>query len=310
MTKDINDLAFSGNWAELMPILRLNPVLANSPSEQKGYTALHQAAWHGASLDVVGELLSLGADRGLRTRSRQQTAHDIAVEKHRDRDDLKYILVNQGCSIAQLMRKVVAENAELFGSYDGNQLVFDRLIECFGLDTFLRSQDELLQWIEAAFFTVTGVSLSSSESISYGPDIGFSKAETSFWKGQFLPILIDLASRSHLIPIERHWGVISDLFEPAPDQWGLRGDLFLWIEMRQALCHVKIPETSDELAKILSAAFTALTCKAIGEGRPFSVERFSRGGMSGGSISCEFWREKFIPLMQQRLVWLRNTWRC
>jgi hypothetical protein len=57
MDKQVIDLSFHGNWAELLPLLRRYPNLVNAASEPKGYTALHQAAWHGASLAVVGELL-------------------------------------------------------------------------------------------------------------------------------------------------------------------------------------------------------------------------------------------------------------
>ena len=45
-------LAFQGEWNTLLPILRDYPDLVNHPSEPKGYTPLHQAAWHGANLSV------------------------------------------------------------------------------------------------------------------------------------------------------------------------------------------------------------------------------------------------------------------
>lgn len=310
MTKQIADLAFSGNWESLLPILRRNPTLVNSSSEQKGYTVLHQAAWHGASPSVVGELLALGADRGLRTQSKQQTAFDIAIEKHVGREDLKYILAPGSRSLSQLIRKAVAENPDLFGDYDGNQIICDRLVECFGSDAFCHSIEELNTRMNAAFIAVTGVSLSLPVTITCGPsDFLSMEADTRFWSDRFLPILRELTVRSHLIPIEKEWAVIADLFYPAPNQWGLRGSPFLWLEMRQALCHVGVPETSDDLARILSAAFTSLTCKVMENARDFSVPRFSRGGMSGGWISSQFWSVDFIPMMQRRLLWLRETWR-
>jgi hypothetical protein len=309
MTKQIADLAFSGNWESLLPILRRNPTLINSLSEHKGYTVLHQAAWHGASLSVFGELLALGADRGLKTQTKKQTACDIAIEKHAGREDLKYILAPGSRSLAQLIRKAVAETPDLFGDYDGNQIICDRLVECFGSDTFCHSTEELNARMDAAFIAVTGVSLSLPVAITCGPTDSFSmEADTRFWNDRFLPILRELTVRSHFIPIEKKWAVIADLFYPAPNRWGLRGDLFLWLEMRQALCHVGVPETSDDLVRILSAAFTSLTCEAMENAREFSVPRFSRGGMSGGWISSQFWSVDFIPMMQQRLVWLRETW--
>lgn len=45
-------LAFQGEWDALLPILRDYPHLVNHPSEPKGYTPLHQTAWHGADLSV------------------------------------------------------------------------------------------------------------------------------------------------------------------------------------------------------------------------------------------------------------------
>ena len=82
--RSVNDkvlkLAFQGEWEMLLPILGDYPHLVNLPSEPKGYTPLHQAAWHGANLSVIGELLSLGADRSATTNTKLQTAYDIVVE--------------------------------------------------------------------------------------------------------------------------------------------------------------------------------------------------------------------------------------
>ncbi len=310
MTNTVNELAFAGKWVELLPILNRAPELVRCPSEPKGYTVLHQAAWHGASPNVIGELLALGADRGLRTRSKGQTAQDIAIEKHVERKDLNYLLSLGRRSLAQLMRKAVAENHDFFHEYDGNQIICDRMIECFGLDTYCHSEEELDTHLAAAFTALTGVTLSSSEVITCGPkDSNTMSVDTRFWNDRFLPTLRSLVNRSHVIPIENEWAVVADLFDPPPEQWGLRGSLFLWLEMRQALCHVEIPEGPDALARILAAAFESLTGTSLEAGREFSIKRFSRGGMSGGWISREWWREELIPLLQNRLVWLQQSWR-
>lgn len=92
MNRQVSEMAYHGNWTELLPLLRAHPPLVNFASDAKSYTPLHQAAWHGASLAVVGELLELGADRNLKTRDKDQTAHEIAIEKHPDRHDLDYVL--------------------------------------------------------------------------------------------------------------------------------------------------------------------------------------------------------------------------
>ena len=47
MTADVVELAYKGEWPELLRHLESQPHLVNSISA-KGYTPLHQAAWHGA----------------------------------------------------------------------------------------------------------------------------------------------------------------------------------------------------------------------------------------------------------------------
>ena len=112
---------------------------------------------------------------------------------------------------------------------------------------------------------------------------------------------------SHVAVFSR-WA-ISDLFEPAPERWGLRGDLFLWMEMRHALCHVEIPEQPQELGQTISSAFRALTGEDLTRSADFLVDRFARGGMSSGMVCSRFWRKEFIQLLQQRSKWLHETWR-
>jgi hypothetical protein len=70
------DLAYKGDWEGLLRMGVESPSLINSRRLQKrigpggaqsrptaGYTALHQAAWHGAPVEVVQALIDLGAHR-------------------------------------------------------------------------------------------------------------------------------------------------------------------------------------------------------------------------------------------------------
>jgi ankyrin repeat protein len=84
MRGQLATLAYNGQWTDLLALLRHQPDLpmpSNAASTGKGYTPLHQAAWHGAGLPVVGALLALGADRRLSTKE-GQTARDIARSRH------------------------------------------------------------------------------------------------------------------------------------------------------------------------------------------------------------------------------------
>lgn len=107
--------------------------------------------------------------------------------------------------------------------------------------------------------------------------------------------------------------VLADLFNPPPEHWGLRGDLFLWMEMRHALCQCEVFGTSEQedpasIEDRLVGAFFALTGTEIGERPDVFVKRFARGGMSSGMVSCEYWRSRAIPLLVRRAHWLEQSW--
>jgi len=307
MKAKVFELAYKGEWDDLLALLRAQPDLVNSESELKGYTPLHQAAWHGASLSVVGELLALGANPLLRTKNKNQSAREIAAEKHPGRNDLQFLLIERGRTMAQLMRKIAAENPQLFVLYDGNQILFDRLIDCFGADACCRTSPDFDGRLSAAFSAITGESLTSARPFPCG-DI--EDADPGFWVNRFAILLRGLASRAHCIPIEKHWVVVSDLFDPDAEgwDWGLRGDKYLWMEMRQSLCHVPLPDEPEAIKRTITSAFLALTGEALNPRAEFFVPRFSRGGMTSGKVTCDFWAEKFIPQIQQRAHWIKESW--
>lgn len=93
---------------------------------------------------------------------------------------------------------------------------------------------------------------------------------------------------------------IGDLFEEEPTQWGLRGDPFLWREMRAYFSEIPVPGGVSELEQIIEEAFLNLTGQFMSISQHFQVERFAHGGMSSGAISPEFWREKALPLIKNR----------
>jgi Ankyrin repeats (many copies) len=289
----------------------------------RGYTPLHQAAWHGAGLPVIGALLALGADRRLSTKE-GQTARDIAQSRYPDREDLHYILSPSTRSLAQLLRKLIAETPGLFSDYDGNRLICDRLITCLGEawdDAELAAGDAtgtrargLDARLDAALQAITGLSLPPGGTAQFIPAEHFCfSVAADFVRRTLLPPLGDLAARAALTPLEPHWAVLADLFEPAPDQWGLRGDLFLWMELRQVLCHCELsdhdrPGPEYTVEDRLAAAVATLTSTDRGERQDVYVRRYARGGMSSGMVSCEHWHMTVIPLLARRAGWLRESW--
>jgi hypothetical protein len=324
MQDQLAGLAYNGQWKDVLALLGQQPDLANAASAGKGYTPLHQAAWHGAELPVIGALLALGADRRLSTK-KGQTACDIARSRHPDRQDLHYILSPSTRSLAQLLRKLIAESPSLFADYDGNRLICDRLITCLGetwdetdvlaprdaTGTLAQGLDARL---EAALHAITGLSLPPRGTAQLIPADGFCfSAAADFMRSTLLPPLREIAARAALIPLEPHWVVLADLFEPAPDQWGLRGNLFLWMELRQVLCHCELSGALDgdpecTVEDRLVAAVATLTGTNLHERQDVYVRRYARGGMSSGMVSFAHWHVTLIPLLARRAGWLRRSW--
>jgi hypothetical protein len=308
LKEDAASLSYKGDWPALISLLGRWPELANTPSDKQHFTPLHQAAWHGASLSVVGQLLSIGADRTARS-VKDLTPQEVARKRHPDRDDLQYILAPGRRSLAQLLRKFVSEHRNIFHSYDGNLVVLDRVIERLSSDLFQLGQSDAGEALDIAFRAVTGVSLGSTRDLEFkiGANFVF-QVDPAFWRDRLLADLVAMDRRANLIPIEEHWATIADLFDPAPQQWEARGNLFLWLEMRQAFCHVKMPLNMDQLRSTIASAFEALTGHRLDAEANFYVERFSRGGMSSGTILGSFWEHHFMPLIQQRALWLIASW--
>ncbi|OBK97658.1 ankyrin repeat domain-containing protein [Mycobacterium sp. 1165178.9] len=79
------DAAKAGNWHEVMHVLdrEWNWLVINQwrPGGTAWFTALHQAAWHGAPPEVVTELLDRGSLRSLRD-SKGRTPFDVAIERN------------------------------------------------------------------------------------------------------------------------------------------------------------------------------------------------------------------------------------
>ena len=308
MRNAVSELSYQGNWPRLFDCLEKCPHLSNAASSSTGYTLLHQAAWHGASPAVIGKLLSLGADPSSRTFAKSQTAQEIAGERFPQRGDLQFLLGSTRRTPAQLLRKFAATNRELFESYDGNRVLFDRLVTSLSADGEDNIGGDVELRLMFAIRAVAGEQFWQTGHVILGPANYHMQADRAFWSCRVIPAIVKMAVQAHVIPLDYTFAVISDLFYPQPEQWGLRGDLFLWMEMYQALCHVPIPEDDQSVENIIFGLFAALTGSPLTSARNIGVKRFARGGLSSGMLSSEFWANKFIPLIQQRAGWLRESW--
>lgn len=95
--------------------------------------------------------------------------------------------------------------------------------------------------------------------------------------------------------------VVARLFDAHPEQWGLRGDPYLWQELADGFKTTPLPATEHEFEALLADAFQRYTLDSLKSDQDsIYIERFARGGMSSGHVSLEFWRDQAIPLLMQR----------
>lgn len=93
---------------------------------------------------------------------------------------------------------------------------------------------------------------------------------------------------------------LKEIFENPPEQWGLRGDPHLWDEMARELSATPFPETAYALQELLESEFHRLVGVPVTHAEFVFLPKFDHGGMSGGGIAPEFWRETGLPLLVDR----------
>jgi hypothetical protein len=101
---------------------------------------------------------------------------------------------------------------------------------------------------------------------------------------------------------------LGELFDPAPEKWGGRGDTRLWSAMSAALQGRAMPHSARATRLMLRQTFR----EYVGEDVPSRwarlkdpawvyVEDLAIGsGISDGKVSLIFWRDTAIPLLLHR----------
>jgi len=96
-----------------------------------------------------------------------------------------------------------------------------------------------------------------------------------------------------------HW---DQVFEKKPQQWGLRGDPYVWQSL-QGEVERKYPRDYDEAIEELHLCFREITGWDLRDrGRPSVVmTQFQFGGMSPGACSLDAWRARLMPMLVRRV---------
>jgi hypothetical protein len=109
-------------------------------------------------------------------------------------------------------------------------------------------------------------------------------------------------------PVQVIWRVdesyLHFVFDPRPEGWGLRGDPFLWDALRKEMRGV-IAATPDEIVAALRHAFRRrVGVDPNARNTPAAVycEQFAHGGMSSGHVDIPTWRDRLLPLLEERIA--------
>jgi len=99
---------------------------------------------------------------------------------------------------------------------------------------------------------------------------------------------------------------VSDLFDPEPDRWGLRGDPWVWRALAEHLSDAYLPPSPGEVESMLYSAFNRLVAVDLATDTERAVyrERFAHGGMSSGYVDLDVWRSRLMPLLMDRALGL------
>ena len=90
------------------------------------------------------------------------------------------------------------------------------------------------------------------------------------------------------------------LFFPLPDQWGLRGDPYLFCHMAQYAATCELPKISNGLQSLIESLFMELTGRSLEFAEDFCCEPYAVGGMSSGYICPKWWQKEALPLLAAR----------
>lgn len=94
---------------------------------------------------------------------------------------------------------------------------------------------------------------------------------------------------------------LGDLYRMRPEQYGLRGSVGLWTELRVRFASEPMPASSAELQGLVESAIEEI----LAEATPYDREsvhmvRYNVGGMSQGLVHLPWWRETAVPMILDR----------
>ena len=121
-------------------------------------------------------------------------------------------------------------------------------------------------------------------------------------RGRLLKVILGAVTFTARLTISRHGDspAIAELFRHEPFDWGLRGDPYLWRDMRDYFGCWVMPDSIEELDQRIATAFEQLTGASIDSKEPIFNSQYDMGGMSSGHIDPNFWRTTALEHLREQ----------
>ena len=94
---------------------------------------------------------------------------------------------------------------------------------------------------------------------------------------------------------------VAEIFRERPKRWGLRGDTYLWNDLEQVFREVQLPCDEECFLSKLYLAIEEIVGQSLEDGENMDVKMYDCGGLSSGKVSYDFWINRAIPLLMERL---------
>lgn len=99
---------------------------------------------------------------------------------------------------------------------------------------------------------------------------------------------------------------MENIFTKEPE-WSLRGDPFLWEEMKSEFKNFSTPVSLTELETLIKTLFKRLTKEEMECGKNIFIKRYDNGGMSTGVVSASHWCNTIFPTLKKRFQEQNNV---